>query len=141
MKKLFLAGIATLALSASAHTILGTQVLKGSLKTKVLVNGVNSTCKVQVEKVRNLLLEDSYGNPAYKVRLDISLKGDNMERNISVRYNNLVWVNNLFEEGTGTIVRDFDYAAADNTKMRIDAAGRIKSVSFIYNKQTVTCSF
>jgi hypothetical protein len=35
-----------------AHEIEGTLMLKGSLKTKIVVNGVKSTCRLKVEKDR-----------------------------------------------------------------------------------------
>lgn len=142
MKKLIAATLATLALSVSAHTIQGTQVLKGSIKTKVFVNTVETVCKVKVDKVKNLKLEDSYGNPAYNVYIAIDLRGNDYERSLSVKFDKYVWINNLFDLGNNrSEVRDLDYAAVDGTKMKIDDQGRIKSVSFIYGKQTITCAF
>lgn len=141
MKKIILVTLAAISLSASAHTILGTQVLKGSIKTKLTINNVKTTCKIKVDKVKNLRLEDSFGNPAYNVRLEINLKGDDSERTVSIRYDKDIWLNNLFTTGTGSEVRDFEYAGLDGTKMTIDGNGRIKSVTFSYLNRPVTCAF
>lgn len=144
MKNIFLAILATLlVLSASsfAHTIEGTLVLKGSLKTKIFVNNLKTTCKVKIEKVKNLMQEDSYGNPAYNVRVDIDLSGKDHERDLSVKYNREFWLNNLFAVGNRSEVRDFEYASAEGVKMNIDRNGRIKKVSFPFQRQIITCSF
>ncbi len=141
MKNIILVTLAAISLSVSAHTILGTQILKGSIKTKFDLNGVKTTCKIKVDKVKNLRLEDSYGNPAYNVRLEINLKGDDSERSISIRYDKDIWLNNLFTNGTRSEVRDFEYAGLDGTKMMIDRNGRIKSVTFTYVNRPITCSF
>lgn len=126
---------------ASAHLIEGTQILKGSIKTKIVVNTVKTTCKVKVDKVKNLMQEDSFGNPAYNVKIDLSLDGDDLQRNLTVRYDKEVWFNNLFTSGNRSEVRDLEYAAADGSQMNIDSSGRIKSVSFPYNTRTITCAF
>ena len=124
-----------------AHLIEGTPVLKGSLKTKVVVSGISTTCRVKVDEVKNLLEEDSFGNPAYKVDLKISLSGDDYDRRIYVRYDYKVQVANLFPQGRGTIVKDLEYVGKDGTILNIKADGRLKNVSFSYNSQLITCSF
>lgn len=141
MKNIILTIAAVMTLSASANTIVGVQILKGTIKQKMVVNTVKTTCKVKVEKVKNLMLEDSYGNPAYNVRLAISLDGDDVQRNLTVRYSKDLWFNNLFTVGTKTEVRDLDYVANDGSTMKIDGQGRIKNVSFGFQGQKITCSF
>ncbi len=55
-------------------------VLKGSLKTKVVVNGISSTCKVKVDKIRNIMEEDAFGFPGYKVKIEARLEGKNSNK-------------------------------------------------------------
>lgn len=144
MKNIFLAILATLIVfsaSSFAHTIEGTLILKGSIKTKIYVNSLKTTCKVKVEKVKNLMLEDSYGNPAYNVRVAISLSGRDYDRDLSVEYDRELWLNNLFSVGARTEVRDLEYASAEGTKMTIDRNGRIQNVTFPFQRQKITCSF
>ena len=144
MKNIFLIILATLiVLSASsyAQVIEGTPVLKGTVKTKIIVNNVKTTCKVKVEKVKNLLQEDAYGNPGYKVRVDINLSGNDYERNLSVKFDQEYWLDNMFTDSSVLVVRDFDYKSPEGTKMNIDRNGRIKSVLFPFNGRTITCSF
>lgn len=128
-------------LSASAHNIEGTLVLKGTIKTKIMVNNLKTTCKVKVEKVKNLMLEDSFGNPAYNVRLDINLSGNDYERNLSVKFDRDFWVNNLFSTNSGSMVKDLEYASEEGTQMLINRQGRIKSVSFPFNGRQINCAF
>lgn len=141
MKNIIIASIAALSLTTFANTIEGTLILKGSLKTKMIVNTVKTTCKVKVEKVKNLLLEDSFGNPAYHVRIDVSLDGNDLNRNLTVKFDKEIWFNNLFKTASGTEVRDLEYAAADGSRLLIDREGRIESVSFPSPYKTITCAF
>lgn len=141
MKNIIFVMAAALSLTASAHLIDGVQILKGTIKTKIVVNAVKTTCKVKIEKIKNLMLEDSYGNPAYNVRAELSLDGNDFERSLSVKYSKEVWFNNLFTVGAKTEVRDLEYFSADGSKLMIDGNGRIKSVSFPFESKTVTCAF
>lgn len=141
MKNLIIALFTLSMSSAFAYEILGTQVLEGSLKTKIMVNGVKTTCKVKVDKVKNLMEEDSYGNPAYNILVNISLDGSDFENDIKVRYDKRSWMNNLFTVGNKTEVRDFDYKAADGSKLTINKAGRLVSATVLYNNKAITCSF
>ncbi len=141
MKNLITAMLAVFSMSTFAHTIEGTLILKGAIKAKIVVNSVKTNCKVRIEKVKNLMLEDSFGNPAYKVRANISLDGTDLNRNSSVKMDKDVWFNNLFTVGAGTEVRDLEYATAEGSKMNIDTEGRVRSVSFNYNSQPINCSF
>lgn len=141
MKYLIIGLVAVFSMSAMAHNIEGTLILKGTRKTKIVVNTVKTTCKLKIEKVKNLLVEDSFGNPAYNVRANISLDGEDLDRRISVKLNKEVWFNNLFTVAAGTEVRDLEYATADGSKMTIDSEGRILSVSFLYNSRSINCAF
>lgn len=141
MKKILIASLISLSAVSSAHMIEGTPILKGAIKTKIYVNNIKTTCRVKVEKVKNLMLEDSYGNPAYKVRVDISLSGNDNENSRSIKFDRDVWINNLFSIGNRTEVRDLEYASHDGINLKIDGNGRIKLVSFPYNGKAITCSF
>ncbi len=141
MKHFMIGLLPVFSMLAFAHTIEGTLILKGTIKTKIVVNRVETTCKVKIEKVKNLLVEDSFGNPAYNVRATISLDGDNMERNLSVKMDKEVWFNNLFTVATGSEVRDLEYKTAGGSKMMIDSQGRIRSVSFLYKSRPINCVF
>lgn len=141
MKKIIIIAAALVSLSSFAHTIEGTLILKGAIKTKLVVNNLKTTCKVKVEKVKNLLVEDSFGNPAYNVRVDVSLDGNNSERTQTVKYDKEIWFNNLFKTSNGTEVRDLEYASADGARMIIDREGRLESVTFPSPYKTITCAF
>ena len=141
MKKIIIAISATLTLSVLAHTIEGTLMLKGTVRTKFVLNGISTTCRAQVEKVKNLLQEDSYGNPAYNVRLDVGLSGHDEKTGKFLRFSQEFWFNNLFRVGDKTEVRDLDYTAAGGGALKIDGQGRIRSVTFPYNGQPLTCNF
>lgn len=141
MKKIIIILAALVSLSSLARTIEGTLILKGAIKTKIVVNNLRTTCRVKIEKVKNLMLEDSFGNPAYNVRVNISLDGNNSEGTQTVKFNKKIWFNNLFKTSTGTEVRDLEYASADGAKMIIDTEGRLESVTFPTQYKTITCAF
>lgn len=141
MKNLIIGTLAIISFSASAYMIEGTQMLKGTIKTKITVNSVTTTCRVQIEKVKNLMLEDSFGNPAYHVRADISLDGNDYARSLAVKYDKEVWFNNLFKTTTGTEVRDLDYFSEDGSTIKIDRNGRLKVLKFPFQGQTISCLF
>lgn len=130
-----------LAAQANAHTIEGTLMLKGALKTKITVNNLKTTCKVKVEKVKNLLVEDSFGNPAYDVRASMSLDGSDFERNLSVKFDKEFRLNNLFTVGNGTEVRDLEYQSTEGATMLIDNQGRIKNATFPTQYGKISCAF
>jgi hypothetical protein len=126
---------------ASAHEITGTPILKGSIKTKVVVDGLSANCKVKISKPRNLMVEDSYGNPAYTVNTEVSLDASNAERTSVISFSKYFTFTNIFTVGGKTEVRDFDYSSQDGATLKIDSAGRLKAYSFNYNQKTITCSF
>ena len=125
-----------------AHEIEGTLMLKGSLKTKIVVNGVKSTCRLKVEKVKNLLEEDDFGNPAYQARVDISLDGNDMERGMRVKFDKELTVINLHQEGSVKKVKDLEYfSTSEKVKIMIDQEGRLVSTTFAFGSQNITCVF
>ena len=142
MKNIIFALLAITSLSGFAHEIEGTLMLKGALKTKIVVNGVKTTCKLKVEKVKNLLEEDSFGNPGYQAKVEISLDGNDFERGIRVKFDKDVVLTNLHKEGTVWKTRDLEYYNyADRVSVLIDKEGRLVSTSFPYGQQTITCKF
>lgn len=142
MKTSLLTIISLFSLSVFAQEIQGTLMLKGSLKTKITVNNVNTTCKVKVKKVRNILEEDAYGNPGYRARIQLSLSGNDYERQIKVKFDKEVDVINMHDENGTKIVKDFDYfSSEDKIYVSIDGKGRLKQARFPYQGQTITCKF
>lgn len=134
---LFIVTLTLVFVSTSApvfsHTIQGTLVLKGRLKTD-RVDGSRQTCKIKIEEVKNLLLQDSFGNPAYKVLVAISVG----------KYQRTLWFNNLFQLESGTsIVKDLEYHASNAPHtMSINSQGRIKNIKIKKNSSHyITCHF
>lgn len=144
MKKSILAlSSLLLAVSASAHVIVGTPLKEGTLKAKLFVNTIESTCKVKVDKVFNLKEEDSYGNPAYRIWVDVNLSGNDVERKLKVKHKRSYELINLFTVGDKTEVRDYEYFSKDGLiTLTMKTDGRLNGVTFLYNnKQRITCSF
>ena len=135
MKIMTLILLFTLSTEAFSHTIKGTLVLKGSLKTNVFVRNKLTSCRVRIEKIKNLLDEDSFGNPAYNVRTHISVD--------SINYDREVWLINLFNlDSNKSEVRDHEYHSEDDSiKMKIDDEGRIKTVLVRYKDRDISCLF
>lgn len=117
-------------------------MLKGALKTKVTVNGVQSVCKLTIDKVKNILEEDDFGNPGYQAKIEIELDGKDTDRKIKIKLSKKLTVINMFTENGVRKVKDLDYfSAADNVSVQIDKSGRLVSTTFPYAEQTVKCSF
>ncbi len=138
MKFLLLASL-VLCSSAFARPIQGTLVLKGTLKTKIKVLNEKTTCKVKIEKVKNLLdQEDSFGNPAYQIRTQIELVG-----NEKMKYDREVVFINIFQTGTTSQVEDLKYFVKGEpaTTMAADEDGHIKQVTFVAQNQNIICNF
>jgi hypothetical protein len=107
-----------------------------------VVNGVKSTCRLKVEKVKNLLEEDDFGNPAYQARVDISLDGNDMERGVRVKFDKELTVINLHQEGSVKKVKDLEYfSTSEKVKIMIDQEGRLVSTTFAFGSQNITCVF
>jgi len=142
MKKQLIVLLSLISVGAFANEIQGTLMLKGSLKTKITVNGVASVCRLKVEKVKNLLEEDSFGNPGYQARVKISLDGHDLERDIKVKLDKDITVINLHLEKDLRRIKDLEYISTEeNIKVNIDTEGRIVSTTFPYQQQTITCNF
>ncbi len=141
MKKLILLSF-VLSTAATAHTIKGTLVLKGSLRTKVYVRGVETTCRVKVDKVKNILDEDSYGNPGYNVAIEITLDGRDEKRKITIKEEQKLNFTNFFVVGNTVEARDLSYIANNGAAtLSIKEDGRLSKIQFPAQGQIVTCSF
>ncbi len=139
MKYFFLAAI--LSGSVFAQNITGVAVLKGSLKTKTLVNDQSATCKVKVDKIRNIKEEDAYGFPGYKVTVEASLEGRNEKSELSVRMDQQFTLTNFWNVNGMTVAKDLDYFSVDGAFLKIKPDGRLASFSFPYQNQKITCAF
>jgi hypothetical protein len=120
---------------ASAYEIEGVPLLKGTLRTDIWVGSMQTTCRVKISNVKNLMEEDAYGNPAYKATIEISLSGGDLFSGARVRYNKKTEITNLFLDG----VRDFEYESP-GLSLTIKKDGRLSEVKFDYNG-TVRCNF
>lgn len=141
MKNIIAALFIISSLPAMANVVEGTLILKGSLKTKIMVNDVDTTCKVRVKEVKNLLEEDYYGNPAYKVDIEVSLSGSDFARSLKVKLDKKYQMTNLFQENGRSIVKDLHYAAKDGATLLIDRNGRLKGVTVPFENKKVSCTF
>lgn len=142
MKKQLIVILSLISIGAMAQEIKGTLMLKGSLKTKIVVNGIKTVCKIKVDKVKNLLEEDSFGNPGYQAKVQISLDGSDLERNIKVKFDKDLTVTNMHTENNVRMVKDLHYfSAAEEVKVTIDSEGRLVSTSFLYQQQSILCNF
>lgn len=143
----YLALIFTLISSiVSAHEIQGTPMRKGTIKTDITVDRVKSTCKVKVLKISNLNYEDSFGNPAYNAKLEISVNGFDFINSRSVSFEHTYNLKNMFTENDLSIVKDYEYESkSENVSATIDEDGYLIQVKFIYKnnfrEQTLTCIF
>lgn len=131
-----------ISLTAGAQEIQGTLMLKGSLKTKITVNNVKSLCRLKIEKIKNLMDEDSMGNPGYQVRIKLNLDGSDLEKNLKVKVDKDITVTNMHFEGNVRKVKDFDYLnTTEKVTVKIDDEGRVLSTTFPFESQTITCKF
>lgn len=137
---IFLALLFTLQTSF-AHEIEGTQMLKGGRDTKIFVKDVKTKCSFDVEKVKNLMEEDSFGNPAYKVRVEVELSDKDKKKKIEVKYKKKFEFTNLFKTATGSEVRDFDYASVEGARLKIDRSGRVEEIHFPFENETISCLY
>lgn len=141
MKTLILLALALTIQAAFAHEIEGTQMLKGGRDTKIYVHDVKTKCSFDVEKVKNLMEEDSFGNPAYIVRVEMELSGKDKKKKIEIKFKKKFELTNLFKTASGSEVRDFDYASADGATLKIDRGGRVTEVNFPFETETINCLF
>lgn len=127
--------------TAFAQSITGVPVLKGALKTKTMVRGTSTNCKVKIDKIRNMKEEDSFGNPGYKVIVEVDLDGKNDKQETVVRYGKEFTLTNFWPENGQVVAKDFDYYSDDGAFLTIKADGRLKSFSLNLDNQKITCSF
>lgn len=141
MKTLILMMTMLFSLEAFTHEIKGTLVLKGTARTKINLNGMEVKCHTKVNDVKNNMVEDSHGNPAYRVWTTIELSGGSSESRISHKQE--IRFTNIHPDGQETIVLDESYRGENISAARltIDERGRIKSVSFPFNGRSVSCSY
>lgn len=139
MKKLIIAALMTS--SAFAQSITGVAVLKGSLKTKVNVNNIPTTCKVKVDKIRNIMEEDAFGFPGYRVIIKVDLSARGRDNEILVNFDREFTLVNFWNVGGRTVAKDLEYFSPEGALLMIKPDGRLKSFSFPFEGQTVTCSF
>jgi plasmid maintenance system killer protein len=128
--------------SAFAHEIKGTLLLEGTLKSKTIVKGVKAHCEVEVNKVRNLMEQDSFGNPAYKAWVEMELKADDDKKKVKIKINKEYELTNLFKVGNKTEVRDYEYhSQGDEARLIMDEEGRVKSTILMHDGEALTCIF
>ncbi len=132
---------ALLSTTAFAQEISGVAVLKGTLKTKTVVENIPTTCKVKVEKVRNIMEEDAFGFPGYKLKMKISLDGKNSKQETVVTLDKDFELTNFWNENGKIVAKDFEYFSADGALLSIKADGRLKSMTVPYKNQKVICNF
>jgi len=130
-----------LASVAHAHEIKGTLILKGTAKTKVVVDGIETKCNVKVDDVKNTLTEDSFGNPAYRVWTKVELSGKAGE--IKIEHKADLRFINIHANGAGTAVSDENYIGETEKRasMKIDEKGRIRSIVFPVGAKSINCNF
>jgi hypothetical protein len=140
MKILFVTLLLTMT-AAHAHEIKGTLILKGTAKTKIVLNGIETKCNIKVDEVKNTLTEDSFKNPAYRVWTKIELSGRQGERVVDQKAE--IRFVNIHTDGSGTKVSDENYIGETEKRasMRIDERGRIRTATFPIGAQIVTCNF
>lgn len=127
--------------TAFAQTITGIPVLKGSLKTKILVRSIQTTCRVKVIKIRNLMEEDAFGNPGYRLRVEANLEGKNDKQETVVKFDKEFALTNFWAVNGQTVAKDLDYTSTDGAYLRIKPDGRLQTFSFQYGGEKITCSF
>lgn len=93
--------------TAHAHEVKGTMVLAGSVKSVSYVRGVEVKCSMKIEGkglfggkggVQNLLEDDQFGNPAYKVYAEIELKSKDKEL-LDLKFAEKIVFSNLHASG------------------------------------------
>lgn len=127
--------------TAFAQSITGVPVLKGALKTKTLVRSTQTTCKVKVVKIRNLMEEDAFGNPGYRVRIEANLEGKNDKNETVVKFDKEFALTNFWEVNGQIVAKDLDYTSTDGAYLRIKPDGRLQTFSFKYGEEKITCAF
>lgn len=142
MKTIIIALITLASVTALANEIKGTLMLKGSLKTKIMVSGIKTVCKLKVEEVKNLLEEDAFGNPGYQVLINISLSGSDFESGRKVKMDKEFRITNMHTVNGVRMVKDLDYfSALERVSVKIDEQGRLVHTTFPYGHDSLRCEF
>jgi len=120
--------------------IIGTPMREGSIKSEVVIKGIKTKCRFEAKKIGNLMREDSFGNPAYYVKYEISLS-DGFDGKIDFKKEGDL--TNLFKVENGKLeTRDFEYSTQDESvKVKMDKDGYVETVNFAYKDQKVACQF
>jgi hypothetical protein len=140
--KYLLIALSLVSTASMAHTITGQMVLKGTAKTKVMIQGSEARCNVKIDEIKNNLVEDSFGNPAYYVWTKIDLTSS-LSATTPIKYKLDVRFTNIHKTTDGRIVRDDLYVGEDvpRARMTVNEKGRIKQVVFPIGAETITCNF
>lgn len=152
---------------AQAHTIQGTPVKAGEVKSSGMLRGVEVKCSMKIDGkgllgiggqggVRNLLKEDQFGNPAYKVTATVKLKSKDKEL-LPLDFEEKITFTNLHAEGVSdelyeTIVPEAPAPTAQRpnpvaprrgtlSRFVIDSAGNITGLSVATSLGSVNCRF
>jgi hypothetical protein len=142
MKNLIVGTLMLIPTFGHAKIFNGTMVLKGSVKSKIALNGVETTCRVEIEKVRNILDEDSYGNPGYRVRANVKLDGQDEKRKIVIKHEQKANLTNFHKVGDKVEARDLEYADVDTgITMAVNDDGRLEKVSLKHEGKNISCLF
>jgi hypothetical protein len=144
MKTTLLIAFALTAQAAFAHTIKGQAVRRGKAATVTFVNGVEVACEVKFDrdKIKNLLEEDRFGNPAYVVTASI-LTNSRDRRALPLRETREIRFTNMHTDGGGKIVRDELYVAPTDPRARftIDGSGNLRTITVPTSVGLVNCAF
>lgn len=163
--KTLIAALMLTTVAAQAHTIKGTLVRTGSLKTETMVRGAEVKCSVKIDGkglfggrsgVQNLLQEDEFGNPAYKVYMAIELKSKDKDI-VDLKFKETITFTNLHKSGVSdtlyktmtpvapapTASRPNPVAPAKGTEAQftIDDNGNIVNLQVQTNVGPVSCTF
>lgn len=163
--KTFIAALLLTTFAAQANDIKGTMVLTGTAKSVTFVRGAEVRCSVKIDgkglfgkksDVQNLLEEDEFGNPAYKVYATVELKSKDKEL-LDLRFAEKITFTNLHASGVSdslyvtmtpkapapTAARPNPVAPRKGTEARftIDDMGNIKVLQVQTSVGVVNCSF
>ena len=163
--KTLIAALMLTTVAAQAHTIKGTMVRTGGLKTETFFRGAEVKCSVKIDGkglfggrggVQNLLKEDQFGNPAYKVHMEVELKSKDRDI-VDLKFKESITFTNLHSTGVSdtlyktltpeapapTASRPNPIAPAKGTEAQftIDDNGNITNLQVQTSVGAVNCNF
>lgn len=163
--KTFIAVLMLTAVAAQANTIKGTMVKTGSIKSQTYVRGAQVKCSAKIDgkglfggksDVQNLLQEDQFGNPAYKVNVTIELKSKDRDI-VDLKFKERITFTNLHASGVSDVLyktltpeapaptasRPNPVASAKGSEAEfmIDDSGNITRLRVNTNVGPVSCTF